>query len=169
MSDRGRSNGPTALVTGASRGIGRVCALALAEAGFDVAITARTVHDGDPTAYEPDTGAPLPGSLTSTASAISSRGRRAVPIRLDLVELDSLAPAVDDAIGSLGHLDVLVNNAIFVGPGANRRFLETEPDDLIRRVSGNVTAQLLITQRVVGTWSGAGEVWCSTSAAPQAS
>ena len=117
MSDQGRRNGPTALVTGASRGIGRACALALAESGFDVAITARTVHDGDPTAYEPDTGAPLPGSLTSTASAIGSRGRRAVPIRLDLVDLDSLAPAVDDAISSLGHLDVLVNNAIFVGTG----------------------------------------------------
>ena len=103
-----------------------------------MAITARTVHDGDPTAYEPDTGAPLPGSLTSTASAIGSRGRRAVPIRLDLLDLDSLAPAVDDAIGSLGHLDVLVNNAIFVGPGANRRFLETragrpDPSGVLQR------------------------------------
>ena len=121
-----------------------------------MAITARTVHDGDPTAYEPDTGAPLPGSLTSTASAIGSCGRRAVPIRLDLLDLDSLAPAVDDAIGSLGHLDVLVNNAIFVGPGANRRFLETEPDDLIRRVSCNVTAELLITQRAVAHMVGRG-------------
>ena len=47
---------PTALVTGASRGIGRAIALGLAVAGFDVAITARTLHDGDPTAFEPDTG-----------------------------------------------------------------------------------------------------------------
>jgi NAD(P)-dependent dehydrogenase (short-subunit alcohol dehydrogenase family) len=167
MNDRDTPSGPTALVTGASRGIGRACALA--EAGFDVAITARTVHDGDPTAFEPDTGAPLPGSLASTASAIESSGSRAVPIRLDLLDLDALAPAVDAAIVSLGHLDVLVNNAIYVGPGANRRFLETEPDDLARRVSCNVTAQLLITQRAVAHMVGRGDglVLDITSAAGQ--
>ncbi|MGD0747348.1 MAG: SDR family oxidoreductase [Acidimicrobiales bacterium] len=169
MNDRDTPSGPTALVTGASRGIGRACAIALAEAGFDVAITARTVHDGDPTAFEPDTGAPLPGSLASTASAIESSGSRAVPIRLDLLDLDALAPAVDAAIVSLGHLDVLVNNAIYVGPGANRRFLETEPDDLARRVSCNVTAQLLITQRAVAHMVGRGDglVLDITSAAGQ--
>ena len=169
MNDRDTPSGPTALVTGASRGIGRACAIALAEAGFDVAITARTVHDGDPTAFEPDTGAPLPGSLASTASAIESSGSRAVPIRLDLLDLDALAPAVDAAIVSLGHLDVLVNNAIYDGPGANRRFLETEPDDLARRVSCNVTAQLLITQRAVAHMVGRGDglVLDITSAAGQ--
>ncbi len=149
MSAPTSSNVPTALVTGASRGIGRAIAIGLAGAGFDVAITARTVHDGDPTAFEPDTGVPLPGSLASTATAIESCGRRAVPTRLDLLDLDALAPAVDAAIAGLGHLDLLVNNAIYVGPGAHRRFLETEPEDLARRVCCNVTAQLLITQRAV--------------------
>jgi NAD(P)-dependent dehydrogenase (short-subunit alcohol dehydrogenase family) len=156
-------------VTGASRGIGRAVAIGLADAGFDVAITARTVHEGDPTAVEPDTGVPLAGSLASTASAVASRGRRAVPVRLDLLDLDSLDAAVDEAILGLGHLDVLVNNAIYVGPGANRRFLETEPDDLARRVSGNVTAQLLITHRAVAHMVGRGEglVVDITSAAGQ--
>ena len=105
---------------------------------------------------EPDTGAPLPGSLDSTASAIEACGRRAVPIRLDLLDLDALAPAVDSAIAGLGHLDVLVNNAIYVGPGGHRRFLETEPDELARRVFGNITAQLLLTQRVVAHMVGRG-------------
>jgi NAD(P)-dependent dehydrogenase (short-subunit alcohol dehydrogenase family) len=149
MRDPFTSGAPTALVTGASRGIGRAIALGLAEAGFNVAITARTVHDGDPTASDPDTDAPLPGSLDATTSAIEAAGRRAVPIRLDLLDLAALAPAVDAAILGLGHLDVLVNNAVYVGPGGQRSFLDSEPEQLARRVFGNVTAQLLLTQRAV--------------------
>jgi NAD(P)-dependent dehydrogenase (short-subunit alcohol dehydrogenase family) len=156
MSDPTAADAPTALVTGASRGIGRAIALGLAEVGFDVAITARTVHDGDPTAFEPDTGAPLPGSLDTTAAAIEAVGRRAVPIALDLLDPDALAPAVDVAIAGLGHLDLLVNNALYVGPGQQCRFLETEPDELTRRVFANVTAQLLLTQRVVTHMVGRG-------------
>lgn len=149
MSGRLSSAEPSALVTGASRGIGRAIALCLAEAGFNVAITARTVHHGDPTALDPDTEVPLPGSLDATASAIEASGRRAVPIRLDLLDVDALAPAVDAAIHGLGHLDVLVNNAVYVGPGTQSRFLDSEPEQLARRVFGNVTAQLLLTQRAV--------------------
>ena len=93
---------PTALVTGASRGIGRAIAVRLAEAGFDVAITARTVHEGDPTALEPDTGVLLPGSLDATAASIEVLGRRAIPIQLDLLDEEALAPAVDVAIAALG-------------------------------------------------------------------
>jgi NAD(P)-dependent dehydrogenase (short-subunit alcohol dehydrogenase family) len=147
---------PGALVTGASRGIGRAIALSLAEAGFNVAITARTVHDGDPTAADPDTDALLPGSLDATSVAIEASGRRAVPIRLDLLDLAALAPAVDAAIVGLGRLDVLVNNAVYVGPGAQRRFLDSEPEQLARRVCGNVTAQLLLTQRAVAHMVGHG-------------
>ncbi len=169
MSTSLSSDRQTALVTGASRGIGRAIAICLAKAGFDVAVTARTVSDGDPTAFEPDTGAPLPGSLDATARAVESVGRRALPIRLDLVDLDALAPAVDAAIVGLGHLDLLVNNAIYVGPGGNRRFLETEPDELVRRVFSNVTAQLLLTQRAVAHMvdRGGGLVLDITSAAGQ--
>jgi len=156
MRDACAPGAPTALVTGASRGIGRAIALGLAQVGFDVAITARTVHDGDPTAFEPDTGAPLPGSLDATSAAIEACGRRAVPIPLDLLEQDALAPAVDAAIVGLGHLDLLVNNALYVGPGGRSRFLETEPQELARRVFGNVTAQLLLTQRVVAHMVGRG-------------
>lgn len=156
MSGSSTPPAPSALVTGASRGIGRAVALGLAEVGFDVAITARTVHEGDRTASDPDTGAPLPGSLDATTAAIEASGRRAVPIRLDLLDLHALAPAVDTAIAGLGHLDVLVNNAVYVGPGGQHRFLDSEPEQLARRVTGNVTAQLLLTQRAVAHMVGRG-------------
>jgi len=156
VSDPSATEAPSALVTGASRGIGRAIAVRLAEAGFDVALTARTLHDGDPTASDPATGAPLPGSLDDTASAVETIGRRAVPIQLDLLDQSALAPAVDTAVDSLGHLDVLVNNAIYVGPGGQHRFLESDPEELARRVFGNVTAQLLLTQRAVTQMIGRG-------------
>ncbi|HEY4331087.1 MAG TPA: SDR family oxidoreductase [Ilumatobacteraceae bacterium] len=161
---------PTALVTGASRGIGKGIAVALAGAGYDVAITARTMNDGDPSAVAPESGAVLPGSLATTAAAIEAVGGRAVSVRLDLLELDSLAGAVDAAVDGLGgRLDLLVNNAIYVGPGSDRLFADTDPDNLVNRVTGNITAQLLITQRALHHMlpAGGGTIVNITSAAGQ--
>lgn len=135
----------TVLVTGASRGIGRATAIAFAEAGFDVAITARTVVDGDPTALTDD-GKVLPGSLASTAAAIEALGQRAVQVPLDLLDRDALVPAVESAISGLGHLDVVVNNAIYVTGGGPKHFLDTDPDDLVNQMWGDLTAQLLLLQ-----------------------
>lgn len=135
----------TALVTGASRGIGRATALALAEAGFDVAITARTVRDGDASALTRD-GKVLPGSLASTAAEIEALGRRAVQVPLDLLDRDALVPAVQESIAGLGHLDVVVNNAIFVSQGGPVKFLEQSPADIENQMWGDLTAQLLLLQ-----------------------
>ncbi len=137
------------MVTGASRGIGRATALALADAGFDVAITARTVREGDPTAETRQPGVTLPGSLESTAAEIEARGRRAVQVPLDLLDRDALWPAVDAAIAGLGHLDVCVNNAIYVSGDGPKAFLDTDPEDIVRLVWGDFTAQLLLLQRTV--------------------
>ncbi len=160
----------TALVTGASRGIGKGVAVALARAGYDVAITARTVNEGDASSIAPETGRSLPGSLATTAAEIESHGARAVSIPLDLLELDTLATAVDAAVAGLGgHLDVLVNNAIYVGHGSDQLFADCDPDNLIKRVTGNVTGQLLITQRALQHMlaGGGGTVCDVTSAAGQ--
>jgi len=86
--------GKTALVTGASRGLGRHFALELARAGVDVAITARSVD-----------------ALGDTDAAITALGRRAVPLALDVREHASITAAVDAAHAALGRIDILVNNA----------------------------------------------------------
>lgn len=83
-----------ALVTGASRGIGRAIAVAIAQAGADVALLARSEAD-----------------LQETARQAAATGRRAVPLAVDLRDLASLATAIDHAAQALGGLDVLVNNA----------------------------------------------------------
>ena len=82
---------PIALVTGASRGIGKATAVALAAAGFDIAITARTVHEGD----SPDG----PGSLDTTAALVEKEGVRALPIRMDLLDRASLVDGLQRVLG----------------------------------------------------------------------
>jgi NAD(P)-dependent dehydrogenase (short-subunit alcohol dehydrogenase family) len=130
------------MVTGASRGIGRAIALALAGAGYDVAITGRTVTEGTS-----DEG--LPGSLNSTAKEIEALGARALPLPMDLLDRDSLVPTVEAVLDGFGYLDVLVNNAISVGPGNDSLFLDVDMNDVERRITGNLTAQLVITQRAL--------------------
>lgn len=98
----------TALVTGASRGIGRAVALAYAAAGADVAILAR---NGD-----------LLGELGTQIEAL---GRRAVVLVADVTDPAAIATAVERAIDGLGHLDIVVNNAggnNFMSPLVSMRF-----------------------------------------------
>jgi NAD(P)-dependent dehydrogenase (short-subunit alcohol dehydrogenase family) len=143
----------TAIVTGATRGIGRAIAIALARRGYDIAITGRTVHEGD-AATRPEAAA-LPeltrvsGSLDSTAAAIEHEGGHAVALVLDLLDREALPRVANEAIAALGHVDVLVNNAIYVGPAGERRYLDTPPEELERRLFGNIAAQLIFTQPVL--------------------
>src|SRR4051812_40054330 len=74
------------VVTGASRGIGKATAIALAEAGFDVAITARTVHEGEGIDDSDRGGGTVAGSLDTTAAAIEATGRRALSVPMDLMD-----------------------------------------------------------------------------------
>jgi NAD(P)-dependent dehydrogenase (short-subunit alcohol dehydrogenase family) len=100
--------GRTALVTGASRGIGRALALGLARAGADVAVSARDES-----------------LLSSLADEVATLGRKAVVLPADVTDADACHALVADAIGGLGHLDVLVNNAggsTFFGPLSELRF-----------------------------------------------
>ena len=87
-----------AFITGASRGIGKACAIELADAGYDIAVTARTVQEGEErehssTIARSDTSA-LPGSLESTTALCEAKGVRAMAVAADLLEPESLGAAV---------------------------------------------------------------------------
>jgi NAD(P)-dependent dehydrogenase (short-subunit alcohol dehydrogenase family) len=86
--------GRTAFVTGASRGIGQVIAVALAQAGADVALAARSEE-----------------GLNQTAAQITALGRKAFVLPLDVTRQDDVNIAVNRAIELLGHIDVVLNNA----------------------------------------------------------
>jgi NAD(P)-dependent dehydrogenase (short-subunit alcohol dehydrogenase family) len=91
--------GQTALVTGAARGLGRAIAVALANAGADVALGLRDV--------KADAGA---------AQDIRALGQRALPLQMDVTQLDQVRKAVDETAAHFGRLDILVNNA-GIAPG----------------------------------------------------
>ena len=100
--------GKTALVTGASRGIGRALAVGLAAAGADVALSARDE-----------------GLLKEVQGEVEALGRKAVVLPADVTDAAACSRLVDDAIAALGQLDVLVNNAggsSYMGPFTDLRF-----------------------------------------------
>jgi NAD(P)-dependent dehydrogenase (short-subunit alcohol dehydrogenase family) len=86
--------GKVAVVTGASRGIGRGIALGLAEAGADVAVAARSAED-----------------LETLTKEIDQAGRRALAVPTDVTQRDQIEILIDRTIEELGGLDILVNNA----------------------------------------------------------
>jgi len=162
---------PGAIVTGASRGIGKASAIALAEVGFDVVITARTVSRREQ-AWDPEGRAsePLPGSLEETADDISAAGGAAHVVPMDLTDHARLPIAAAEALASLDSLDLLVNNAVVVAPGNYDTALESDLVDLERRLDGNVTAQLRFMMPVVAAMvaQGRGTVLNMTSGAATA-
>lgn len=141
---------PVALVTGASRGIGRATSIALASAGFDVAALARTQHEGT-AVDDSDAGAgrALPGSLETTAEEVATHGRRALPVVADLLDRASLVKAVDEVIAAFGRLDVLVNNAVDTGPGSMLPFLDTTLEQFETKVQANYLSQLVLIKAVL--------------------
>ena len=118
--DQFRLNGKIALVTGASRGIGRSIALGLAQAGADVALASRTAAD-----------------LESVAGEVRALGRRALVLPLDVTSLDKIRRMVDSTVSSLGGIDVLVNAA---GVPGRKPTVELTEDDFDRLYDVNIRA-----------------------------
>jgi meso-butanediol dehydrogenase/(S,S)-butanediol dehydrogenase/diacetyl reductase len=121
--------GRVALVTGAGRGIGRAVALALARAGADVALTARTRSE-----------------LDEVARAVAALGRRALVLEADLAERAAPAAVAARATEALGPVDVLVNNAGIDASGPVQRIDDATWD---RVLAVNVTAPFLLVRSLL--------------------
>ncbi len=147
-----------AFITGASRGIGRAAALAFARAGYDLAISARTLEEGEqhPHALRDAQGAPLSGSLNGTAEAIRALGARVLVVPMDLLDSASAEAACAAVLAEYGRIDVLVNNAIYQGSDLNSTFLALQPETLERMFKGYILTPLLLTQAVVQRMLGQG-------------
>jgi len=122
--------GKIALVTGASRGIGRAIALALASAGADVAINYLSSAD----------------KAEAVAAAVQAAGRRSVSIQADVSSADAVRALVDRTRASLGAVDVLVNNAGIIRPQKIEDITERDWDDLM---TANLKSCFLVTQAVL--------------------
>lgn len=130
---------PVALVTGASRGMGASTAIALAQAGYDVAVTARTLREGE--------GA-LPGSLETVTKAIEGTGARALPLAMDLTDHEAVAATADATLDAFGRVDLLCNIGIYQGPGSGL-FLETSVEEFRKHFDADVLAPAILLQKLV--------------------
>jgi len=121
--------GKVALVTGASQGIGRACALELAKAGATVALAARNVE-----------------KLEAVAAEIVAAGGTAKAYALDVASEESIKSCAKAAIAELGAVHVLVNNAGITKDGLAMRMRLADFEDVLRT---NLTGAFLLTQAVI--------------------
>jgi len=122
--------GRVALVTGASQGIGRACALVLAEAGAKVALCARNQE-----------------KLEQVAGEVSGKGGEAVAFKMDVASEDQIKAGVKAAIARFGKVDILVNNAGITRDQLVMRMKRADWDDVLNT---NLTGPFLLTQAVIG-------------------
>jgi NAD(P)-dependent dehydrogenase (short-subunit alcohol dehydrogenase family) len=139
-----------AMVTGATRGIGRATAIALAQSGWDVALTGRTRREGEGR-DDSDTGSGrrLPGSLESTAAHVEEAGGRALPMVADLHDHPGLRRSVSEVIDRWGGVDLLVNNAVDTGPGSMVPIVDLTIAQLEAKLAANVVAPMVLIEAVL--------------------
>ncbi len=156
--------GKVAIMTGASRGVGKDAALALARRGAKLVLAARTV---DP---HPDPS--QPGTLGETLAAIEAAGGEGIAVATDLAKEEDLKALVDTAVERFGGVDILVNNAAATaGEYWNKTFLELSREEWLYQFDVNLHAPFTLMQlcvpimeargggRIINVTSGSGEVF----------
>src|SRR5512141_1219788 len=126
-----RLDGRVALVTGASQGIGRACAHALAEAGAALALAARNQQ-----------------KLAETAEQIRAAGGNAETFPLDISKEDEIRTVIKAAVAKFGKVDILVNNAGITRDQLAMRMKRADWDDVL---ATNLTGAYLCSQQVLGS------------------
>lgn len=121
-------HGQVALVTGAARGIGHACALALAHAGADVVLGMRDANSG-----------------AELAAAIEGMGRQTLRLQMDITSLEEIRTAVDTAIKIFGRLDILVNNT---GLGPSNLAENVREKDFDFTLAVNLKGTFFVSQEV---------------------
>lgn len=142
-----------AFITGASRGIGKACAVELAAAGFDIAITARTVKEGEAREHsstlKDSDMSPLPGSLEGTEAAVVAQGAKCLTVQADLLEPHSLGAAVTTVLERWGRIDLVLHNGRYIGPGHMDLIVDTPIELLRKQMEGNLFAPLIVNKLVL--------------------
>jgi NAD(P)-dependent dehydrogenase (short-subunit alcohol dehydrogenase family) len=120
--------GRVALVTGAARGIGRACAIALGEAGADVALGLRDLD-----------------SMGDVADAIRALGRQVLPLQMDVTRIDQIKSAIAEAHRVFGRIDILINN---VGIGPPNPATSVTEQDFDATLAVNLKGTFFVSQEV---------------------
>ena len=126
-----------AIITGSSRGVGKNMAVELAKEGCHIVVAARTEQETDPK---------LPGTISSTAEELRSLGVRALAVRTDVTDEESVTAMVRAALEEFGRIDILINNAGIMFPGRLWE-IPLKRWDLVMRV--NVRGPVLCCQAVL--------------------
>ena len=144
---------PVVMITGASRGIGAATAVAFAQAGWRVAITARTLSEGQTLDHQlrRQDGSLLAGSLATTADAVRAIGAAVFAHPMDLMDRGSLDLALDAVLAHFGRIDVLINNAVYQDREMNSLLVDLDDDMLERTLLGNVVAPFHLARRLLPT------------------
>ena len=152
--------GKVALITGASRGIGRELALQLAQEGADIVIAARTAQAGE---------SPYSGTIVDTADKIRALGRRALAVKVDLSVREQVIAMCQKAIEEFGHVDILVNNAAHMdtSEGHHTPFLDLTLEHWDKFIAINLTASFIACKQLIPQMikQGGGIILCSSSGA----
>lgn len=155
-------NNPVVLITGASRGIGAAAATAFGLAGWRVAISARSMTEGQTHAHQlrrPEGGL-MTGSLARTAETLESMGSEVFAHTMDLLDLASIDRMLEATLQHFGRIDLLINNAVYQDREMNSLLLALEDDAMERTLQGNVLAPLHLTRRLLPTfiYQGGGQI-----------